>query len=363
MNVSKKEQIKYDKSFADYYKITGLKSEEDFLLDENIFCKSLIRFLHRNSIFSFNDLINANMAKLLNQRDIGKVKFNELIDCINKVANRVIDIEAIRMSQKKDIPYSILVNRNVILNGDFTCLTGYPELYEKYTLAYNILGSEMIAYCMNDKSNKIILCLNEFAKKNHLKSERKKRIEKVITSIPEIRKHKSANQFIDVYCSYSNNFNDYAILKTTFSSGKLTLSSKQIEDIVDNDTYYSVINFLTWVSFSVEHTQNVIMKSILDNCFKRKVLKKRAAESKSFQTISEELNCKKELVKKVEKKLVQDFSNHKYKTMLFDFILLDTNISKIEELKLNKLVQLLDYDSAVNLLYLIKRSLKNKYNQ
>lgn len=363
MYIDKKEKIKYDKSFAEYFKIKNFERDDDFLIDENIFCKRLIKILHRNNIFSFNDLLNTNIAHLLIQRDIGKVKFKELLDCIKKVLNNSIDIKAIQISQERNIPYPVTANRKDILNGNLSCLINYPELYEKYISAYDLLGSEMIRYCISDKSNKIILCLNEFAQKNHLKSERKIRIEKVITSIPEIRKHKNANQFIDVYCSYSNNYaDDYAILKTAFSNGKLTLSSKQIEDIVDNDTYFSVINFITWVSFSVEHTQNVIMKSILDNSFKRKVLAKRA-QNKSFKIISEELNCKKEMVISAERKIIQDFCDHKYQKMLFDFILIDINIPKIEQLKLSKLVQILDYEAATKLLFLIRRSLKNKYHQ
>lgn len=83
----------------------------------------------------------------------------------------------------------------------------------------------------------------------------------------------------------------------------------------------------------------------------------------SFKEIAEKLNCKKHLVMKIEKQIIQDFINHKYKNIILDFILIDLDCKTIQQIKLADLNNLLEYDSAKKLLYLINRSTRKQYHQ
>ncbi len=286
-----------DISFAELFNLNP-SDYVDVTISNLGFKQAAIQKLKELNIFYLSDLLLLSSKELLKIRNIGKGRLNQILEFFSSLENGDIDISAYKISSIHDVPLTIALNREKIVEGDFSSVEiskNNKGIVSKYIVAQETIGQELASICMT-KPNCVmpmIQALSNFYEIQSVIIHKREALTNLMNSISEERKNNRIYDYIELYPSTTNDKN---VLKRIYRFNSSQLTSEEINEIIVNkDEYHIVIEFLRWLVISPKHYIMNILKIVLQHHTKKQIINMRI-DGYSFSDISKAINLSKEQV-------------------------------------------------------------------
>lgn len=281
-----------------------------------------IRILNRmqsNGIFSLADLLKKTPSDLLKINNFG-------ITCLKEVYSFVENLSSEHVSSPRNNKKSNSIHNHKedLLAGNFSFVDdSFTEEDRKtlqcYEKAYNILGADMVAQCVENTEYicRIQAMLLDFVNKNKNYLE----LKKLQSNIPTNRLNNNAYAFFDAFTMDEVKRNRLKELCDSDSLLKSVIDSPLIEN---SDYYLLASKFLKWCKYDICAEINDIFTQVYKSEKIEKVIYMRS-HKKTLEQIGNELGVTRERIRQIEAKAKRRFAHFQSRARIVSKISADRN--------------------------------------
>lgn len=189
-----------DKTMSELFNLNPTEYKEIAIrnLDLN---NTVIDELRRINVLYLSDMLLLSSKDLLNVRTLGMGKLNKLYDFFSDLKNGNIDIAAYKISSIHNVPLTIALNREKIINGDFSSVDvskNNEKIISKYFVAQKTIGQELANISTNNPQYilSIVQSLSTFHQKQSIIINKRKSLTGLMYSIKNNRRIQKVDRYI-----------------------------------------------------------------------------------------------------------------------------------------------------------------------
>lgn len=304
-----------DEEETAFYTIYDIPIEtiSDAELSPNQFSVRTYNCLRRGNVNTIGQLLRTSFKHLSSIKNMGAKSIDEVVSFIKTGISFEENIEV----NDEEVPQYIKDRWQQIIENDFSFISELDEsndleIIEKYKEAVSVVDNELAMTCVLYPHSVIpvIKALNSFASKEIVIDSRRKKIQKQIAQIPQIRQNAD---FLRLFTVCEKEYSTSKELKQALPfEGVKVYQCTKLKSLDNDQLYAKILGFLRWCHYDINKAIDEYFNSNILNKGKIITVLEGRAKGLTLEAVGNQIGVTRERVRQIEAKAKRKFEKWQY---------------------------------------------------